>query len=37
MEVYRMPASMVVDMLSIHKEVKALEAEAMEKSQNKMG
>jgi len=31
-----MPASMVIDMLSIHKEIKALEAEEMEKSNNKL-
>ena len=36
MEVYKMPSSMVIDMLSIHKEVKALEAEEMEKSQSKL-
>jgi len=35
MEVYKMPASLVKDMLSIHKEVKLLEVEEMDKIQKK--
>ena len=35
MEVYQMPASLVKDMLSIHKEVKLLELEEMDKMQKK--
>ena len=35
MEVYQMPASLVKDMLSIHKEVKLLELEEMDKIQKK--
>tara|TARA_R110002167_G_scaffold135119_1_gene321423 strand:- start:374 stop:586 length:213 start_codon:yes stop_codon:yes gene_type:complete len=35
MEVYKMPASMVMDMLSIHKEVKLYEAEETEKIHKK--
>lgn len=36
LEVYRMPASLVKEMLFIHQTVKELEAEEMEKAQSKM-
>lgn len=37
LEVYEMPAELVIDMLSIHGEVKRLEAEEMAKAQKMMG
>ena len=36
MEVYKMPAELVMDMLRIHKEVKQLEAEEYEKAQKQI-
>ncbi len=36
LEVYEMPASLVMDMLRIHKEVKILEAEEYEKAQKQI-
>jgi hypothetical protein len=36
LEVYEMPASLVMDMLRIHKEVKILEAEEFEKAQKQI-
>ena len=36
LEVYRMPASLVKEMLFIHQTVKELEAEEMEKAQRQM-
>tara|TARA_R100001463_G_scaffold20391_2_gene49714 strand:+ start:157 stop:363 length:207 start_codon:yes stop_codon:yes gene_type:complete len=36
MEVYRMPARLVKDMLMIHQEAKILEAEEYEKAQKKI-
>lgn len=37
LEVYKMPAELVIDMLTIHGEVKRLEAEEMAKAQKTMG
>lgn len=36
LEVYKMPAELVMDMLRIHKEVKQLEAEEYEKAQKQI-
>ncbi len=36
LEVYAMPSELVLDMLRIHKEVKALEAEEYEKAQKQV-